>query len=394
MNPSSIDGNGRYQRQYAAGVHCLKCGSPLTPGKVVTTHSTGAEKGRICVLWSDGRTGCNWPENSESQDKARAAMGLSHGSARPETSRTLAGPASADPLTMAIVAAVEPVLAERLKATVDEDRVLELVQQALDQTGRHVYIHNPETQEKRDMGVQHYRFPVLVRAMTAKDHKGQRLNIWLAGPAGSGKTTAAEKAAEALGLAFAFSGAINEVYRLVGFMSPGSGQYVSTDFRKAYENGGVFLLDEVDASDPAVVLELNAALANSSYPFPDGMVKRHPDFVCLAAANTWGLGGTNDYVGRSKMDAAFLNRFVFISWDYDTELERSFSSRADWCERVLAIRSACRAKGLRVVISPRATIFGCALLDAGSSWEEAEELALRTCMTPDQWAAVSAASAN
>ncbi len=395
MNPSN---NGRYKKHYMGG-SCLQCGRELTAGKVVATHSTSPTKpGHYCVLWADGSEGCRWEAVPEANRETVKALFSASASASKPTSRTEAHPASAeasgDPLTMAIVRAVEPVLAERLKATVDEDRVLELVEQALDQVApiQRIEVKTPDGEVKQVKGRQHARFPLLLKAMTARDHKGMRLNIWIAGPAGSGKTTAVEKAADALGLPFAFSGAINEVYRLVGFMAPGTGTYISTDFRRAYENGGVFLLDEVDASDPAVVLELNAALANSSYPFPDGMVPRHADFICIAAANTWGMGGTSDYVGRSKMDAAFLNRFCMLTWDYDAELEASFVANQKWLHRVLCVRSAVRAKGIKVVISPRSTIFGDALLSAGCTWEEAEELALRGAMTADQWEAVKGAN--
>src|SRR5690606_7558053 len=93
------------------------------------------------------------------------------------------------------------------------------------------------------------------------------VNVWLAGPAGSGKTTAAEQVAKALKLKFYFNGAIDTEYKLSGFVDA-HGRIVSTAFREAYTNGGVYLFDEVDASLPSATLAFNAALANGQCDFP------------------------------------------------------------------------------------------------------------------------------
>ena len=39
-----------------------------------------------------------------------------------------------------------------------------------------------------DAGLQHNLFPKLVKMLSAKDHKGHRLNVWISGPAGTGKS--------------------------------------------------------------------------------------------------------------------------------------------------------------------------------------------------------------
>jgi cobaltochelatase CobS len=93
----------------------------------------------------------------------------------------------------------------------------------------------------------------------------------------------------------------------------------------------VILLDEIDASDPSAMLELNQALSNSKMSFPDGTIDRHPDCVVIASANTWGFGGDANYVARYKADAASLDRFVTVSWDYDPNFERALASNDEWC---------------------------------------------------------------
>lgn len=187
------------------------------------------------------------------------------------------------------------------------------------------------------------------------------LNLYLCGPAGAGKTTACENAAKALDVPFEFNGAILSKFELFGFKD-GGGTYHATAFRRAFEHGGIYLADEIDAWSPQALLSLNAALANGYCDFPDGMVTKHESFLMVAAANTWGLGADRAYVGRNQLDAASLDRFVFLEFDYDEELERVICGNADWARRVQSIRKAVFSQKARMVVSPRASIHGAKLL--------------------------------
>lgn len=215
----------------------------------------------------------------------------------------------------------------------------------------------------------HHKFGMLLKACAVKT-QGRRLCFWLAGPAGSGKTTLAMQVAEELKLPFYSIGAVTSDFRLVGF-TDAKGKTVRTPFREAYEHGGVFLFDEIDGSHPAALVALNQALSNNSFSFPDGMITRHKDFVCIAAANTYGHGASAEYVGRTKIDAATLDRFIKMEIGYDERLERSLAGTANknWVSRVQKIRAAVRELGVKVIVSPRATIHGIALLQAG--WDPA-----------------------
>jgi hypothetical protein len=53
------------------------------------------------------------------------------------------------------------------------------------------------------------------------------------------------------------------------------------------------------------------------------VAKRHPDFVCIAAANTVGTGADRLYSGRNKLDAATLDRFAIgkVLMNYDERVE-------------------------------------------------------------------------
>lgn len=284
------------------------------------------------------------------------------------------------------------------KSPLDEDRVREIVHEEMDETinalregsTKNIVLKLPDGTAKK-CGKQHKQFEELLMASNARDMAGYRLNVWLRGPAGSGKTTAAHSVAKALDLQFYFTGAIDTEYKLLGFVDA-HGKLNSRQFRTAYENGGVFLFDEVDGSMAGALLALNAALANGMADFPDGVVERHKDFVCIAAANTWGQGATSDYIGRNRLDGAFIDRFVQIDWLYDEDLEESLTSNKAWFKKVKKWRAAAAKMGLKVIISPRSTYFGEALLAQGLSEEKVIAMTVRKGMTDEQWNSLKAAA--
>jgi ATPase family associated with various cellular activities (AAA) len=234
---------------------------------------------------------------------------------------------------------------------------------------------------------QHVQFDTLLQMVASG------CNVWLAGPAGSGKTTAARNVAKALGRPFYFTGAVDTEYKLLGY-TDATGKTVRRPFREAWEHGGMFLFDEIDASLPGAVLALNAALAGDLCDFPDGCIPRHPDFLCIAAANTFGQGANAEYVGRMKQDAAFLDRFATLAWTVDEALERRTSGNEAWARHVQECRRSVAQKGLKVLVTPRATYQGAALLASGLTWQQAEASTIRKGMTPDQWNSVRPATAQ
>ena len=233
-------------------------------------------------------------------------------------------------------------------------------------------------------GLHHAQFALLLQTCTARLPDGNRMNVWLRGPAGSGKTTAAANVAKALGLQFAFNGALDSEYKLKGFVDA-TGKCVSTPFRKIWTEGGVYLFDEVDASLPSAVLSFNAALANGACDFPDANIPRHKDCVIIAAANTFGGGATADYVGRAKQDAAFLDRFIQMNWDIDENLETALTGNASWSSYVQGARSKVAERGLKgIIISPRASLFGASMLAQGIAASAVVEMTIYKGMTQDQ----------
>mgnify|MGYP000913914038 FL=1 len=217
--------------------------------------------------------------------------------------------------------------------------------------------------------LEHFNFEKLLRVIAG------RVNAALVGPAGTGKTRSVENVAKTLGLSFFSQSCSSQTTKsdFFGFIDA-TGNYKRSLFREAYENGGVFLVDEADAGNANVLTAINAALSNKVCAFPDGMVSKHDNFVCVIAMNTFGRGADRMYVGRNQLDAATLNRFAVISWDYDEKLELHLASNKDYAKHVQKIRRAIFATKERVVASTRNIIEGSKLLEAGFTMEEIDDM--------------------
>lgn len=205
------------------------------------------------------------------------------------------------------------------------------------------------------------------------------LNILLVGPAGCGKTHLAHQVAEALGRPFASISCTAGMSEsaLTGWMLPSEGgvfDYVPSDFVTMYEEGGVFLFDEIDAADPNTLLFVNQALANGSFYLPQRKgrtkVTRHENFVCIAAANTFGTGANMTYAGRERLDEATLDRFRAgtVLLDYDTAFERK-AVDPDLLAWGWATRKRIGENRLNRVMSTRFLLDATKLLKAGRSFE-------------------------
>lgn len=176
------------------------------------------------------------------------------------------------------------------------------------------------------------------------------------GPAGSGKSHAMDQLARELGLNFYMANRIQNTFELVGFVNA-AGEYVTTQFYEAYNKGGLFFFDEVDASSPEALVTINAAIAQGYMAFPGhaNNMKMHPDFKVVAAGNTYGTGQTLIHTGRNKLDAATLDRFMIVDWKYDDKLEDSLIKDKDLLNMCRALREVC-AKYYNIIISTRGII--------------------------------------
>lgn len=179
--------------------------------------------------------------------------------------------------------------------------------------------------------------------------------VWLVGPAGSGKNVLCKQVADALGLKFYFTNAVTQEYKLTGF-TDAMGNYQPTQFYKAFTEGGLFMLDEIDASIPEVLVILNAAIANRYYDFPApiGYKEAHPNFRIIAAGNTSGSGADFQYVGRNQLDGSSIDRFKYVDVDYCKEVEDGIAGDINLANFCREFRAASKRVGVNIIVSYRA----------------------------------------
>lgn len=176
--------------------------------------------------------------------------------------------------------------------------------------------------------------------------------IMLIGPAGSGKNHSVSQIAQALGLDMYYTNNASNEFKLTGFIDAG-GHYQDTEFYKAFKNGGIFFLDEIDNSDPSALIVINSALANGYIAFPHETIDRHPNFRMIAAANTWGKGADLQYVGRNVLDGATLDRFDNIFFDYDRKLEKGLYPNEQVLSFMWSFRDAVEITKIPHIVSTR-----------------------------------------
>ena len=208
---------------------------------------------------------------------------------------------------------------------------------------------------KKNKGKKNEVYCAKFQRIVAKVSRGN--NVYLYGPAGSGKSHTAEQVAEALGLDFYGQTTIQFAHDVRGYGDAG-GKFQDTPFYKAFAFGGLYFQDEYDRSNAEAAIVLNSALANGWYDFPIvGRVEAHPNFRFMAAGNTLMTGADEEYVTGQEIDASSRDRFAyFFEIDYSHEVEMRI---AHGNEKIVSfvedVRQAVKQTGIKHVVSYRAT---------------------------------------
>jgi hypothetical protein len=224
-------------------------------------------------------------------------------------------------------------------------------------------------EEEELKNLRHYKTDDLIETLKATGL------AYLVGPAGTGKSTLAMDAcAELFGVPkddFKF----NEHFAQISF-SPDttSGEMVGrcdingvfhrSEVVRVFAEGGLILFDEIDNADASMLVKLNTAIANGTFATPEGLVRRNKKTVIVCTANTYGTGPDAMYVGRTRLDAATLDRFVCstIEVDYDVKLEKKLAhflpeEKRNWLNGfVKRVRDEIKAKHFRRLCSTRFVI--------------------------------------
>jgi hypothetical protein len=159
-----------------------------------------------------------------------------------------------------------------------------------------------------------------------------RQPIYLVGPAGTGKSHLLRQLAAYMGVQYAETPMSQGATRgdLLGRHTVDG--FIPAAFLPIYSGGGVFNFEEIDASDPSLLIVLNNALAGDAlYNSSDGeMYSRSDDFIASATANTLALGANREYTGRDRLDAATIDRWRMgrIFLPLDRSIEKAMYARA------------------------------------------------------------------
>lgn len=221
-----------------------------------------------------------------------------------------------------------------------------------------------------DESVRHYQYDTIRSCITSD------IPVYLVGEAGTGKNFTLEEIAKDMNLEFYFTNSVQQEYKITGFIDAG-GNFHETEFYKAFVYGGLFFLDEIDASIPEVLVLLNAAIANRYFEFPNGRVSAHKDFRVVAAGNTVGAGANELYTGRLVLDSATLDRFVIIEFDYDRNIELKIAQGNEQLVNFTrGLRSFCNRNGVRATFSYRMIMNVVKLEKAGLDLQQIMKIAV------------------
>lgn len=212
---------------------------------------------------------------------------------------------------------------------------------------KEIVVKLPDGSKKSAGAVQHEMFETILKYVTAN------VPVFMSGPAGTGKSSIAKSAAQALDMDFYFSGAVQDIYKFTGFVDA-NGHYSKTQFYDFCCNGGVFFLDEMDASIPEVLVALNAAIANRYFDFPCGKVELNENCRFICAGNTYGTGADAEYTGRYQLDAATLDRFAVVYIDYSKDIFNAVTNgNKELIAFIYDLRKASKAVGVNMILSYR-----------------------------------------
>lgn len=181
-------------------------------------------------------------------------------------------------------------------------------------------------------------------------------NVYLYGPAGTGKNVICKQVSNALKAAYFYNNTLYTKYDCIGYMDA-TGNFVKTvlyDFLKS-EGAALMFFDELDNSMAEAVIPLNDLLADGKLTFANGeTLYLTEDKHIIAAGNTDGRGATDEYNGRYKMDESTRSRFLFINIGYCRKVEESIVKESKYIlDFIDELRKACKQTGIKLILGYR-----------------------------------------
>lgn len=262
-----------------------------------------------------------------------------------------------------------------------------------DEAKRTLILRTPEN-KRIEIKSSHYKTANLVKRINARIHT----YVW--GPRGTGKTHTVLQVLNALGYTAdnIYMESCNPYFtphNYMGFQNAMGGYSESSLYRflKA-EGAAAFFIDEFDRQRPDAPSVLNGLLAQKHMSFPNGETLYLTDAkVIIASGNTNMMGGSTAYAAASRQELSTIDRFLFLHWPIDENLEGSIASSMSpeygmlWCRWIQAVRRFVARPENRnmesVSPSPRATFDGLRLMiNSQESVDDAAENAVFKGLDP------------
>lgn len=355
---------------------CYRCGGRIKLGSVFRW----ANRPRTQTPF---HMDCKLPDGAAAQDEAVEAPSEPAMPPPLPTRSPTPQPASGTGLDAVLSALIraEIAAAQPNGPAVDADTLAALVRDAVEKYGTRevvISVDRGDGEPPVKLDSEHYLYPRLLKLLRAG------FSVYLWGPAGSGKTTAALRAARLL-----YPERTSEIDTLdagtfksavLGFKDA-SGAFQGTAFTRCYSQGGAYIADEVDNAPAGVQTLFNSALANGHAPTAAGMVARADDFVFVGTGNTPGRPSPA-FPDRKLMSAAFKDRLYFMFWPLDPNIERRACGRSlkalptraertctasEWGKWVEDVRAWAEKNAPTLMVTPRATLDGLKALACGET---------------------------
>lgn len=163
--------------------------------------------------------------------------------------------------------------------------------------------YDPATFGERIDGL-HRVTPYLIATIKAN------VPVYMHGATGTLKSSGLKRAAEEMGLTYY---EVNLAGQLASAITGRDllKKFMESAYIKAYRDGGIIALEEIDKAHPLVLTQINNSIESDEYfnPLMEEPIKRHKDFRIACSGNTPGTGPTKEFNASNKLDDSTLDRF-------------------------------------------------------------------------------------